>query len=138
DDEVKCYRYKALGQLSPKFEYSQAKRAATEWFANADVGVSDTPPTVEDACREYVADLEAEGRKDAAHDAQKRFERTIYGHPIARVRLDRLRTRQLKEWRNGLGGAKASQNRNLTALKAALNLAVRHRRVNPSVAEEWK
>lgn len=85
-----------------------------------------------------MADLAAEGRNEAAHDAQKRFERTIYGHPIARVRLDRLRTRQLKEWRNGLGGAKASQNRNLTALKSALNLAVRHRRVNPSVAQEWK
>lgn len=150
DDEAKDYRYKALGQLSRDFDYTQAKRAAMQWFEDADLGVSDTPPTVEDACRDYVADLEAEGRKDAAHDADKRFERTIYGrskakhsrelsaHKIAKVRLDRLRTKQIKEWRNGLGGAKSSQNRNLTALKRALNLAVEHKRVNPSVAQEWK
>ncbi len=138
DEDAKDYRYKALGQLSPNFDFSQAKGAAMQWFADAEVGVSDTPPTVEDACREYVTDLEAEGRKSTANDASKRFERTIYGRAIARTRLDRLRTAALKDWRNRLGGAKASQNRNLTALKAALNLAVAHGRVNPSVAQQWK
>ena len=147
---MKDYRYRALGQLSQDFDYSQAKRAAMQWFADADLGVPHTAPTVEDACREYVADLETDGRKNAAHDARQRFERTIYGRPkakyvrempadkLARVRLDRLRTKQLKEWRNGLGGTKASQNRNSAALKAALNLAVEHKRVNPAVAQEWK
>ena len=150
DEDAKDYRYKALGQLSRTFDHSRAKRAAMQWFADADLGVPNTAPTVESACRDYVSDLEADGRKSTAHDARRRFERTIYGRPkakyvcelpsneIARVRLDRLRTKQIKEWRNGLGGAKSGQNRNLAALKAALNLAVEHKRVNPSVAQEWK
>lgn len=138
DDDAKGYRFKSLGQLSRDFEYSQAKRSAMQWFADADAGVSDTAPTVEVACREYVADLEAEGREVTAHDADKRFERTVYGHSVARVRLDRLRTAKLKAWRHGLGGAKSSQNRNLGALKAALNLAVEHGRVTLSVAQQWK
>ncbi len=150
DEDARDYRYRALGQLSRDFDYSKAKRAAMQWFTDADLGVPDTAPTVEDACRDYVADLEADGRKSAAHDTRKRFERTIFGRPkakyvrelpahkIATFRLDRLRTKQLKEWRNELGGAKSSQNRNLNALKAALNLAVRHKRVNSSVAQEWK
>ncbi|MEQ8206324.1 MAG: tyrosine-type recombinase/integrase [Woeseia sp.] len=150
DEESRSYRYKALGKLSQNFDYSNAKRAAMQWFADADLGVPDTAPTVADACRDYVADLAADGRASTANDARRRFERTVVGRPkakyvselpaqkIAAVRLDRLRTKQLKEWRNGLGGKKSSQNRNLAALKAALNLAVEHKRVNASVAQEWK
>lgn len=150
DEDANDYRYRALGQLSNDFDYSKAKRAAMQWFKDADLGVPDTAPTVADACWDYVADLEADGREDTANDAKRRFERTIYGrskakyaselpaHKIAKIRLDRLRTKQIKEWRNGLGGAKSTQNRNLAALKAALNLAVEHKRVNPSVAQEWK
>ena len=84
DEDAKDYRYKALGQLSRDFDYSKAKRAAMQWFADADLGVPDTAPTVEDACRDYVADLEADGRKSAAHDARKRFERTVLGRPKAK------------------------------------------------------
>lgn len=138
DEEQSGYRYKALGQLSKLFDYNQAKRAAESWFADAELGVSSTAPTVKDACRAYVDELEAEDRLDAAHDAKLRFKRIVYDHNIAQVRLDRLRTAQIKKWRNGLGGAKSSQNRNLTAFKAALNLAVEHQMVNPAVAQQWR
>ena len=150
DEDLRDYRYKALGQLSRVFDHSKAKRAAMQWFADAGLGVPDIAPTVEDACRDYVADLETDGRTTAAADARRRFERTVYGrskakyvnelpaHAISRVKLDRLRTKHIKEWRSGLGGAKSSQNRNLATLKAALNLAVDHKRVNPSIAQEWK
>jgi integrase len=100
--------------------------------------VSDQPITVADACREYVADLKAEGREAAAHDAYMRFRRIVYSNEIGAILLDRLRTTKLKTWRNGLGGSKSSQNRNLTALKAALNLAVLHRRVSSNAAQEWR
>jgi integrase len=137
DDDGKRH-YQKLGQATAAFDYHKAKRAAEEWFANFDVGVTEQVPTVAEACREYVADRKAEGRPQAAHDAHKRFERTVYPHPIANVRLDKLRTARLKEWRNGLGGAASSQNRNLNTLRAALNLAVAHNRVGASVAQQWK
>jgi len=131
-------KYKSLGQASKKFDYPQAKAEAESWFADFDEGVDDKPITVSEACRAYVQDLEAEGRLEAAHDADKRFERLVYSDPIGRVRVGKLKTAKLKEWQNNLEGAKSSQNRNLTALKAALNLAVAHNRVNASVAQQWK
>jgi integrase len=67
-----------------------------------------------------------------------RFRRTIYDDAIGKVLVEKLRTSRIKQWRNELGGAKSSQNRNLASLKAALNMAVTHRRVNPAVAEEWR
>lgn len=137
DDEGK-HRYRALGQVTKDFEYDHAVTAARDWFRDFDADVTDGPPTVAEACREYVADLEAEGRPDAAHDADMRFKRTVYSDPIGKVRVEKLKTARVKAWRNGLGGAKASQNRNLNALRAALNLAVEHHRVNPACAQQWR
>jgi integrase len=155
DDDGKQH-YRPLGQVTKAFEHDAARRTAEAWFADFDAGVTDDKPlTVADACREYVADLEAEGRgatakgdrrRDpdavpgwgAAHDAEMRFKRTVYDEPIGQVRAEKLRTAHIKQWRNALGGTKSSQNRNHTALVAALNLAVTHRRVNPSVAQQWR
>jgi integrase len=124
--------------VTSEFGFDHAKAAAEQWFKNRDLGVSDQPTTVAVACREYVADLKAEGRESAAHDADMRFRRIVYDHEIGATRLDKLRTTTLKTWRNELGGSKSSQNRNLAALKAALNLAVLHRRVSSNAAQEWR
>lgn len=132
------HKYRALGVASKAFSFEKARDAALAWMRDREAGVSDLPPTVADACREYVADLRDGRRESAAHDAEQRFKRTVYAAQLGRTRLDKLRTQRIKEWRNGLDGARSSQNRNLTALKAALNLAVRHRRVNPAAAQEWR
>jgi integrase len=61
-------------------------------------------------------------------------------HPIAVTHLAKIRSARLKEWHVALtsnGLSKASANRTLTALKAALNLAVRNRKVTAGVAQEW-
>jgi integrase len=61
-------------------------------------------------------------------------------HPIASLPLSRLRAPRLKKWHIELvsaGLSKASANRTLTALKAALNLAVKHRVVSAVAAQEW-
>ena len=129
-------KYRSLGQVTDKFNHTTAKRAAENWFGNYDVDVVDKPLTVAQACREYVADLEDEDRSDTAHEVDMRFKRTIYDHSIGKVLVDKLKTSRLKAWRNGLGGAKSSQNRNLGNLKAALNLAVTHHRVNAAVAQQ--
>ncbi|MEI6283188.1 MAG: tyrosine-type recombinase/integrase, partial [Alphaproteobacteria bacterium] len=49
--------------------------------------------TVADACEEY-----AKGRPEA----EGRFKRNVYGDPIAKVKLDKLRRRHTKEWRERL------------------------------------
>jgi len=61
-------------------------------------------------------------------------------HPVASLPLSRLRAPRLKKWHIELvsaGLSKASANRTLTALKAALNLAVKHRVVSAIAAQEW-
>src|SRR5690606_25322252 len=44
DDDGK-HRTRSLGQATKDFDYGPAKRAAEEWFATFDVGVTDKPPT---------------------------------------------------------------------------------------------
>ncbi len=137
DDEGK-QRYRSLGQATRDFDYSQAKRQAEAWFRDVDAGVSDQAPTVKEACQEYVENLRAEGREETARYAEERFSHTVYGHLIARVPLNKLKAAQIRKWRNELGGVKASKNRTMTWLKAALNFAVAEDRVNAAAAQQWK
>jgi integrase len=131
-------KYKALGLVTREFGFDQAKVAAGEWFKQLEAGVkTDEVKTVADACRAYVADLRTAKRADTAHDAEKRFERTIYENGLGGRALTKLRTPNLKAWRDGLGLKPSTANRTLTALKAALNLAVAHKQVGASAAVEW-
>jgi integrase len=131
-------RYRSLGQATREFDYTRAKKAAEAWFANVDAEVSDDAPTVAAVCREYVAELKADGRDRAKRDAEGRFKLYVYEDPIGKVRLDKLRASHVKNWRQRIPGSLANQNRNLTALRAALNLAVHNRRVNSARAIEWR
>jgi integrase len=131
--------YKALGLVRPDFGYDQAKLKAEEWFKQKDAGINTKDVvTVADACRAYVKDLRGAKREDTAHDAEKRFERTVFDNTLGSRPLDKLRTQNIKTWRDGLGLKPGTSNRTLTALKAALNLAVAHRQVAPSAAIEWE
>lgn len=129
--------YRKLGYLTDTFGYEEARAAALRWFKGRDAGITDEVITIADACREYVADRLREKGEDCAHDAQKRFERTVYETSFGATPLDKIRTPRIKAWRDGLKLGKASSNRTLTALKAALNLAIANRRVHPAVAREW-
>lgn len=51
-----------------------------------------------DACRGYVTWLRSEGRKDAAADTERRFERTVYGDPLGKIRLAKLHQDDLEAW----------------------------------------
>ena len=137
DDDGK-QRYRSLGQATKEFDHSQAKKKAEVWFKNKDAGISDEPPTITEACREYVTHLKADGRESTSKDADMRFRRCVYKHEIAKIKLNKLRTVALRDWRNQLRGSKSSQNRNLSILKAALNLAVTHERVDPTVSQKWR
>lgn len=130
-------RYKALGLAGTALEYDAACTAARRWFQDLEAGVSDESITVAQACREYVADRRHEKGEAAARDADMRFARTVYDSELGRRSLAKVRTQHILAWRDGLALAKPSANRTLTALKAALNLAVRRRRVSASAALEW-
>ncbi len=132
------YVYKSLGLVGETNDYETARAAALKWRETRDAGVTDDALTVADACREYVEDRRREKGEATAHDALKRFERTVYGTAFGAIPLAKLRTPRVKAWRDGLGLSKASANRTRTALVAALNLAVTHRRVHPAAAREWQ
>jgi integrase len=130
NDGVRHYR--ALG-FHP--DYDTAAKAAREWFEECDQA---TPKrtAVSEACRRYVEDRRARKGELSARDAEGRFKRHIYGNPIGKVDLAKLRAADIERWLAGLLKAdskdaeaerrsKDSANRDLSALKAALNLAFR-------------
>lgn len=140
------YEYTALGAVTREFDYEAAKQAALDWFQSRDAGVDGEVKTVAEVCREYVTELRRKNGDASANDAEKRFERTVYEDPIGVIRLDKLRTPSFKEWRDRLGSpkgerpglSKGSANRTMTALKAALNLAVTNGRVDIRAAQSWR
>jgi hypothetical protein len=105
--------YKALGYAEGSFDFDKAKEAAQ------DAGIVNDEATVEKACMAYVEDRQREKGKACAHDAEKRFERSVYGAPFGAILLSKLRTPRLKEWRDALGLSKGSSNRTLIAARSS-------------------
>jgi site-specific recombinase XerD len=93
--------------------------------------------SVEAACRDYVEDRRGEKNEACAHDARMRFERTVYGTAFGKMPVARILSLDIKSWRRETGLSKGSQNRTMTALRAALNLAVQNRRVAAERRIEW-
>ena len=135
DADRLSYRLKTLGDLGslpPRERFQAAKGAAEEFARMVEAGgfVEDRLETVEDACRRYAV-----GREDV----QGRFQRHVYGDPIAKMKLVRLRRHHLYEWRRRLEQtpamvtrrkkgpnkyrprAPASVNRDMAMIRAALN-----------------
>ena len=129
--------YHSLGFCTDAFDWDQARAAAETWFKLKDSDIKDDVVTVSDACRRYVDERRTSKSEDCAHDAEKRFERTVYENPLGERALAKLRTAHIKSWRDGLHLRPATMNRTLTALKAALNLAVAERNVIASQSQEW-
>jgi integrase len=138
DESSRKYEYEPLG-FSPELDYVKAKEAAEQWFKLKAEGVkTDEVRSVEDACRAYVAERRKSKSDDCGHDAEKRFERTVYGKSFGQQKLAKLRAPKVREWRDGLGLNPGSTNRTLTALKAALNLAVREKHAPAALALELR
>src|SRR5690606_34091560 len=92
------YRVKSLGDFGtlPGNEmFAAAKREAEKLAELVEAGgqVRAKIETVADACKEY-----AKTRTEAGY----RFRRYVYDDPIAKVKLDKLRRRHVKEWRDRL------------------------------------
>ena len=137
DDEGR-QRYQSIGHAD-SIAHDDVVKAARAWAKAVDAGVDTSEAqTVADACKAYVKDRRQEKGDANADDADGRFERTVYGHSLGKVKLAKLRMQQVKDWRAGLDMSDASKNRTLSALKAALNFAVASRYVEAGKATEWE
>ncbi|MGH8163037.1 MAG: tyrosine-type recombinase/integrase [Rhodanobacteraceae bacterium] len=134
DAEARKQRLHALGDfgyLPPNERFSAAQKQAREWFEHIGAGGSHKPVTVRQVCERYAQDkLEAAGR----------FARHVYDDPIAKIALHKLTDKQVRAWRRRLEAkpalvsrrrqsatrarAGATVNRDMTAFRAALNLAL--------------
>ena len=141
--------YQSLGAVTAENDYETAKRDARRWRKVVEAGVqTDRPLTVADVCRDYTKAIKAEGRERTAIDTRKRFDRIVYDDAIGKIRADKLTQRHLEAWmarmeagemtgrKTGIP-SKATFNRNLTSLKAALNRAVSRREIPQDRAVEW-
>lgn len=98
DADVGKYSVKSLGDFgifAGSKRFAAAKKAAEAFAELVESGgeVRAKMETVADACREYA--------KSHA-EAEQRFRRYVYSDPVAKVKLDKLRRRHLKEWRERL------------------------------------
>lgn len=123
----------AFGDLIPSERYGAALKAARAWLEHVSGGGSTGKAlTVGQACERYAGD-------DA--EVIARFRRHVYADPIAKVPLAKLTRRHVQAWRERLAAKPApvsrrktgklitrprsasSLNRDMTALRAALNQA---------------
>lgn len=123
------YAYETLGDFStvPEGErYDAAKKAAEAWFQHIDLGGSTQDHTVKAACEAYLEKLRTEKSEQAKKDTEGYFNRLVYGDPIAKVLLSKLNKTHMAGWRERVlkhNDDRSSFNRNITPLRAALNLA---------------
>lgn len=98
DRDTGKYRLKALGdfgELAGNEIFGAAKKSAEAVAELVESGGELRPKieTVSDACREYAR---------TRPESDQRFSRYVYSDPIGVIRLDKLRRRHLKEWRERL------------------------------------
>ncbi|WP_322962883.1 tyrosine-type recombinase/integrase [Sphingomonas fuzhouensis] len=139
DPDTSRYQKKRLGAfpgVPGNAKFAAAKQEAERFAELTEAGghTEEKIETVGDACRAY-----ATTRPEAA----ARFRRYVYDDPIAKRRLDKLRRKDLEEWRKRLAGqpslvsrskegeqrtrdrALSTINRDMAVVRAALNSVLR-------------
>jgi integrase len=138
DAKIKKFEYHPLGQHE---DFSAAKVAADNWFAQMGKGIRRAPTrgTVRDALASYVRHLRSINRRKAAWEVGKRFRLTVgRTSEFGRKMLESVMRDDVEAWRNGLrkGRKPRSINRQVRAVVAALNHAVAHGHIGRRDA--WK
>jgi integrase len=140
-DTTGARQQRAIGQfeaLPPSERYRAAIEVASSFFEGLGRGLKVKPHTVADACERYITyQREINGDK-AAKDAEQRFKAYVFPHQIARIEVAKLVPGHMQDWRKALmsrptksganrGGTRSvsSLNRDMTCLRAALNLALK-------------
>ena len=140
DESASKQSYRALGDFSdlPDYQrYDAAQKAAQEWFEHLGKGGGAQVTTVRDACARYADHLRESKGDRAADDAMARFNRYVLTYKnLAGTELSKLTPAHLDGWRKALRSkptisgprrgerrSDSSLNRDMTCLRAALNLA---------------
>jgi integrase len=129
--------------------FDAAVELTKKWVDGIEHGVSHKPVTVKEACENYVKNQRTQKSKASSSDAEGRFKRLVYGKPIGSIQLSKLRAEDVRKWRDAqvtdeddaedddvVRRSKDTANRNLNAIKAALNLALKDRAVSSDIG--WK
>ena len=141
------------GEVPAAERYTHALRDAQRYAEHLRNGGSTSVLTVTEACAAYTQHLTDRGRDATARDSAGRYKRWVYSHPIGSVVLTKLTRRSVERWRTDLvqtavvinpyagepstrERSPASINRDMTALKAALNFAHDHGHVGSDSA--WR
>lgn len=131
----------ALDQYPAHRRYDEAVKLALDWLEHRDGGGSATAITVADACKRYLKKLRDDGREATANDAEGRFKRWVYSDAkLSATPMLKLTPGILSDWRATLSAtlatpqdkakaatrkrSPATLNRDMSAFKAALNLAL--------------
>jgi len=148
DEDTGKYQLKSLGDFGALVGneiFSAAKKAAEHHAELIESGghLQTKIETVGEACREYAK---------TRPEAEQRFQRYVYDDAISRAKLDKLRRRQLKEWRERLeekpalvsrskegkashrARAASTVNRDMAVLRAALSKVIPHGAPNSEAA----
>jgi integrase len=129
-----------LDHLPAHQRFDEAKKLAVSWFEHLGRGGSTKTIYVRNACENYVNHLNDSGSPKNAADIEARFKRWIYSDAIADLALTKLTRKSVQDWRNRLAKTPvktnphsdpsktrerslASLNRDMAALRAALNFA---------------
>jgi integrase len=149
------HEYRSLGDFldrAPSERFDAGAKAARAWFSHLDKGGTNRATTVKQACAAYVQKFRDESKEEAAKDAEARFKRWIDGTRFGGTELQKLKAPAVAAWRATLAKTKATPqdkakeatrprsaatlNRDMTALRAALNLALENREVTDDSA--WR
>lgn len=131
-----------FGEMPPSQRYDVAKRFAEEWFEHLGKGGSTEHVTVRTACARYVKHVSADRGAKPADDLEMRFKRWVYSDKsLAEMDLTKLTKTRVEAWRKAMAKtpvtvnrdkrdvpitrprAASSVNRDMAALRAALNFA---------------
>lgn len=142
-------------ELPPSERFGAAKRQAEEWFSHLGRGGSAETITVKVACENYVKHIRADKGDARADDIEARFRRWVDGGKLSGILLPKLSRAHVEGWRKKLAAtpvvanpcaaeadqrvrqrAPASVNRDMAALRAALNYAHDHGHVTSDMA--WR
>lgn len=137
-----------LEELPPTARFDRAVELARDWFAHVGMGGRTEAMTVRGACEAYVKHIRAEKDDKAADDLDARYNRRVFSDPIAQRELTKLQPDHVRDFRLRLVAtpvtvgktgktrklAKDTVNREMTALRAALNHAKAQRAVTTDFA----
>ena len=135
-DDYGKQKYNALGTFD---DFDSAAREAVKWAESVSQGVEVFDTTVSQACDTYLAWLKLNRAATTVKLVESCFRRFVTDQPIGKIPLSKLQTRHVRTWLNDqvdtdgdeedVRCAKATANRQLDSLKAALNMALKDRLV---------